>query len=117
MNDQQRSDLWDQLQAVLIETFPGHSPEHYRVATGALIATAEWHVNAAVERAERFAPEVGQRFKHDGVEYVVNRLVPQTARRSNEPARLQIDSMAVEEVVRRRDNLDALLEGRDAFDE
>jgi hypothetical protein len=44
-------------------------------------------------------------------EFVVNRITPSTAGRGRRLVRVQIDAMAVNEVVRRRDSLIDLLDG------
>ena len=44
-------------------------------------------------------------------EFVVNRITPTTAGRSGRLVRVQIDAMAVDEIVRRRDSLTDLLDG------
>jgi hypothetical protein len=44
-------------------------------------------------------------------EFVVNRITPSTAGRGRRLVRVQIDAMAVDEIVRRRDSLIDLLDG------
>ena len=60
-------------------------------------------------------PVVGERLSLtiDGKveEFVVNRITPTTAGRGGRLVRVQIDAMAVDEIVRRRDSLTDLLDG------
>ena len=60
-------------------------------------------------------PVVGERLTLtiDGKveEFVVNRITPTTAGRGRRLVRVQIDAMAVSEIVRRRDSLTDLLDG------
>ena len=59
-------------------------------------------------------PTVGDRFILDGHEYVINRVNVHTGNSAAKPVRVQIDAMAVDEVIRRRDNMNLLLEGEPA---
>lgn len=63
---------------------------------------------------QRF-PEVGARFTYKDVEYVINRFTINRDKHDGEerPVRIQIDAMSVDEVYRRKGNLEDLLEGID----
>lgn len=54
---------------------------------------------------------VGQRFTHDEVEYVINRITIHYSKDGRTPVRMQIDCMTVDEVVTRHNNLKLLLNG------